>query len=536
MNPVFQREMRTQARSPQPWRLRLLATSLSLGVLALLLWNQPALFVGRGTEAFFAVNFGSAVILAIIGPMLTHDLLSRERREGTLGLLCSTPLTSREMVLGKASSALLQAVAVWLVMTPILMLPLLQGGVQLADVVLMIALQGGVTISGLASGLAASAWNRSAGWALLSGYALLLLVMIAILIPAGVVVAVVGGTPAVWYTLAAVAFTACALVAAGFYYLAAQESEHAWNRIQFLGEAGDEVLSHLGYVAPEPPGSAPGSTADPGRAVALPSDAEVERSIGLPRIDDATASMVETPRWATLLLHRHRLKMRARDPWRWLVERRREPGWMVPLALAAAYVWWLGIGLGRKSPTWPEWVLPGAMVLRMPHLLREERRNGMLEVLATCPTFPQLPGGVCRMVWWEFGPLLALHAVFALGSSWVMGVSRPMVGLVTATLAVVIGPCVGLWVARWSRNYFIGVLACLVGTVMLGWVVGWLLSILIHRWAVGDWRIFVWPIEGLAPSSLMLIVPPFVQIAVGIAAVRSVRRWVSGGGTGQRGV
>jgi ABC-type transport system involved in multi-copper enzyme maturation permease subunit len=164
MNPVFQREMRTQARSPQPWRLRLLATSLTLGGLALLLWLNPAMFVGQGTEVFFFVNFGAALILAIIGPLLTHDLLSRERREGTLGLLCSTPLTSREMVLGKVSSALLQAVAVWLVMTPILMLPLLQGGVQLADVVLMIALQGGITLSGLASG-----WLRVRGIVLPGG-------------------------------------------------------------------------------------------------------------------------------------------------------------------------------------------------------------------------------------------------------------------------------------------------------------------------------------------------------------------------------
>ncbi len=110
-----------------------------------------------------------------------------------------------------------------------------------------------------------------------------------------------------------------------------------------------------------------------------------------------------------------------------------------------------------------------------------------------------------------------------------------MVGLVTATLAVVIGPWVGLWVARWARNYFIGVLACLVGTVVLGWLVVWLLSVLTHRWALGEWRILVWPIDGAAVSIFLLVVPPIVQVVVGIAAVRAVRRWVSGGGTGQRG-
>ncbi len=538
MNPVFQREMRTQARSPQPWRLRLLATSLTLGGLALLLWLNPAMFVGQGTEAFFAVNFGAALILAIIGPLLTHDLLSRERREGTLGLLCSTPLTSREMVLGKVSSALLQAVAVWLVMTPILMLPLLQGGVQLADVVLMIALQGGITLSGLASGLAASAWNRSAGWALLSGYALLLLVMIAILIPVGVVVAVVSTTAPTppWYLLSAVAFFGCLLVSVGFYYLAAQESEHAWNRIQFLGETADEVMTTLGVVAPEPTPPPSQSAQAQLRAVALPSDAEVERPAQPEPDVDSVGVKVEAQPWGMKLLRRHRLKLRSRDPWRWLMERRRDPLWLVPFLLVGSYVWWLGFGVRREPPAWPEWVLPGLMALRLPSLLREERRSGMLEVLATCPCYHELPGAVCRMIWWEFGPLLAIHAVFSLGTSWVMGASKPVGGLVTASVAVVIGPWVGLWVARWARNYFIGFLACLFATMMLGWIVVWLLSVLTHRWALGDWRILVWPIEGSAGSSLMLLVPPIVQIAVGIAAVRAVRRWVSGGGTGQRGV
>jgi ABC-type transport system involved in multi-copper enzyme maturation permease subunit len=488
------------------------------------------MFVGKGTEVFFAVNFGAALILAIIGPLLTHDLLSRERREGTLGLLCSTPLTSREMVLGKASSAFLQAVAIWLVMTPILMLPFLQGGVQLADVVLMIALQGGVTISGLASGLAASAWNRSGGWALFSGYALLLLVLIAILLPVGMVVAVISRTAPTppWFLLSAVAFFGCLLVSVGFYYLAAQESEHAWNRIQFLGETGDEVLTTLGVVAPEP-------TSAPSRAVALPSDAEVERPVQPDQDVDSAGVKVEAVPWGLKLTSRQRLRMRSRDPWRWLLERRRDPLWLVPFLLAGAYTWWLGLGVRREPPVWPEWVLPGLMALRLPRLLRDERRSGMLEVLATCPSYHELPGAVCRMIWWEFGPLLAIHALFALGTSWVTGAAKPVSGLVTASLAVVIGPWVGLWVVRWARNYFIGVLACLVGTVMLGWIVVWLLSVLTHRWALGDWRILVWPIEGAAGSSLMLLIPPFVQVVVGAAAVHAVRRWVSGGGPGQRG-
>jgi hypothetical protein len=109
MNPVFQREMRAQSRGPKPWRLRMFVAGAAILGLATLGLKAPAMFVGSGKEAVFVMNFGAMALLGIVSPMLTHDLLSRERREGTLGLLCSTPLTSREMVVGKVTAACTQA-------------------------------------------------------------------------------------------------------------------------------------------------------------------------------------------------------------------------------------------------------------------------------------------------------------------------------------------------------------------------------------------------------------------------------------------
>jgi hypothetical protein len=85
MNPVFQREMRAQSRGPKPWRLRMFVAGAAILGLATLGLKQPEMFVGSGKGAFLAMNFGAIALLGIISPMLTHDLLSRERREGDAG-------------------------------------------------------------------------------------------------------------------------------------------------------------------------------------------------------------------------------------------------------------------------------------------------------------------------------------------------------------------------------------------------------------------------------------------------------------------
>ncbi len=73
MNPVFQREMRAQARTPRPWRLRLWVALAAMAGLAWLGWRSPEMFVGSGQPAFLTLNLGAVGVLAVIGPLLTHD-------------------------------------------------------------------------------------------------------------------------------------------------------------------------------------------------------------------------------------------------------------------------------------------------------------------------------------------------------------------------------------------------------------------------------------------------------------------------------
>lgn len=526
MNPVFQREMRAQSRGPKPWRLRMFVAGAAILGLATLGLKQPGMFVGSGKDAFLAMNFGAIALLGIICPMLTHDLLSRERREGTLGLLCSTPLTSREMVVGKVTAACTQALGAWLAMGPLLMLPMLQGGVNHAEIVMMFALQGGVTVSGLGAGLASSAWNRQAGWALFSAYALLAMVLATVMIPVGVVLAATSGLASIpsIYTLTGVVVFCTALVALGFYYLAAQEAEHTWTRIQFLGEVGDEALVELGVatapsvpavsVQPSPSQSEPGS---------LPGDGTTDRVGGTaptvrPSPDPMDQGLIH--RWQA----RRSAQRRERDPWLWLVSRRTDWGWQVAWFVLGAYLWWLGSAFGQRVPVWPVWAILGLLMFRLPSLLQEERRSGLLEVLATTPGLGQLPGAICRRIWFDFGIFLGAHLLVSVAvrmyGGWEGSPMPVLVGMVSLWAA----PWVGLWVVGWTQNYFIGVLLAGLGIQGIGWFSGLAVDLVVNRWLHGNWteRSDHGEILGLVTQGL-------VQIGIGMMARRSVQARFAGG-------
>ena len=157
--PVIERELRAAARQPFTYYLRL------LGVAALLL--EGVLF---GLRSGFAANLGSALFgslhsalflaIWILVPLLTADCLSRERREGTLGLLFLTPLRAGGIVVAKGLAQGLRAVTLWLAVLPVLTIPFLLGGVSWYQAVLSVLLNFSAMCWALSAGLLASAWNR----------------------------------------------------------------------------------------------------------------------------------------------------------------------------------------------------------------------------------------------------------------------------------------------------------------------------------------------------------------------------------------
>lgn len=526
MNPVFQREMRAQSRGPKPWRLRMFVAGAAIVGLATLVLKNPAMFIGSGKEAFLVMNFGAIALLGLVSPMLTHDLLSQERREGTLGLLCSTPLTSREMVVGKVTAACTQALGAWLAMGPLLMLPMLQGGVTHAEIALMFVLQGGVTVSGLGAGLASSAWNRQAGWALFSAYALLAMVLATVMIPVGVVMASTSGlgTTSAMYTLSGVVVFCTLLVGVGFYFLAAQEAEHAWTRIQFLGEAGDEALVELGVatapgataatVPPKPVGFEPERL--PGDGTANPGGFAAARETRPP--DPMDAGLIY--RWQA----RRAAQSRERDPWLWLVSRRTDWGWQVAWFVLGAYLWWLGSAFGQRVPVWPVWVILGLVMFRVPSILREERRNGLLEVLATTPGLGHLPGAVCRRIWFDFGTFLGTHLLVTLAVRVSGGWEGSPLPVLAGMVSLWAAPWVGLWVVGQTQNYFLGVLLAGLGIQGIAWFSGLATSLCLNRWIHGNW--YHRSDEG---DITAIVVQGLVQVGIGLSARGVVKARFAGG-------
>lgn len=127
---VAERELRAAARNKATYRNRWLVAAAFYG---LLLWFGWAfdVFDNRNAlpRAFHAFSICIFVYCLFIGATVTADCLSREKRDGTLGLLFLTNLNSIEILLGKLCANGLAAIYSLLAIFPVLALPLLIGGI-----------------------------------------------------------------------------------------------------------------------------------------------------------------------------------------------------------------------------------------------------------------------------------------------------------------------------------------------------------------------------------------------------------------------
>ena len=101
---------------------------------------------------FFAIS---------VGVVATSDSVSEEKREGTLGLLFLTDLKGYDVILGKLAAHSMTAFYALVAVTPILGIPLLMGGVTLAQFAkLILALITAIVVS-LAAGIFVSTHSRN---------------------------------------------------------------------------------------------------------------------------------------------------------------------------------------------------------------------------------------------------------------------------------------------------------------------------------------------------------------------------------------
>src|SRR5688572_16252193 len=117
--------------------------------------------VQSGAYLVTLIHVPLAVMLLTLASVTTADAISRERREGTLGLLFLTPLTVRQIVMGKFASRLVRLLYLWLLFVPLLMLPMLTGGLALDEFFLSVSILFCLLVTSVAAGMIASAVSIS---------------------------------------------------------------------------------------------------------------------------------------------------------------------------------------------------------------------------------------------------------------------------------------------------------------------------------------------------------------------------------------
>jgi ABC-type transport system involved in multi-copper enzyme maturation permease subunit len=189
--PVIVRELIAESRRPANYWLRLLGPAALLVFFLPIVLSDAHLALGQGGYLFG--NWNGILFLAIwmVAPLLTADCISRERREGTLGLLFLTPLKPGSIVGAKSLVHALRALAVLLSAIPVLTIPLLIGGVSGADILRAVLLDAGALLLALMAGLRASSlsreWSRAMALAicLSFGFALIYIQLHSLLLVGG---------------------------------------------------------------------------------------------------------------------------------------------------------------------------------------------------------------------------------------------------------------------------------------------------------------------------------------------------------------
>ena len=132
--PIVGRELLEASRRRGTYWIRLASAAAGLvigGWVMLMMQRQPPAELGMAL--FIAISVAAYIYCLFIGVFRTADCLSEEKREGTLGLLFLTDLKGYDIVFGKLAATSLNAFYGILALFPVMAIPLLVGGVSIAE-------------------------------------------------------------------------------------------------------------------------------------------------------------------------------------------------------------------------------------------------------------------------------------------------------------------------------------------------------------------------------------------------------------------
>jgi len=162
--PIIHRELLIESRRAALYTLRLLAGSALTAWLALNWLVASGSAAAVGTVVFQELSNAIYIAIWLGAPFLTADCLSREKRDGTLGLLFLTQLTALEVVVGKSLVHGVRALSFLFATAPIIAVPYLMGGVSIHSILSVLASCLGALALALGAGLLASASARQRRW------------------------------------------------------------------------------------------------------------------------------------------------------------------------------------------------------------------------------------------------------------------------------------------------------------------------------------------------------------------------------------
>jgi len=503
MLPALQRELRVHARRPATGWLRLgcgfsMAVGLAVAMtVQVTTWTPvgPVTQGLQGAQIFQSLAQLLAAVILLVGPLVTADCLSEERREGTLPLLWLTPLTARGVVLAKLSAGSLQLVTLVLASAPVLTVPILMGGVSPAQLLATGSVLVILMLLGVGCGVWASAGSLRFQRALVLAYAVefmgLWLLVESVMI--GWPNALGSQMPSEpWLARFAMVFaeltTPDSAMRGGIVRGGVGAAVLAnWVPVQFavailLG------LTLIGFA---------GMIVFTGRRL---QGFIHERPLTLGELAQRRRWM--EPRFFPGMFRRLRLRLLARNPLRWL--QRRTPAQAVArwLWLGAIAVLWIStmagydwVGDGSFDAVWIPFALLGiGLLVTATGALREESRNGVLELLLVTGL---RENQILRSVLWgaidTFGLAIVLHGTVAtyLGSVSNSG-SPNSHGFVWILLgALLLAPMIALGFSLRGYPFLLTVAA----TGGLSLLVPWLLSeggirVLSGAWPpLNDWKV-----------------------------------------------
>jgi ABC-type transport system involved in cytochrome c biogenesis permease component len=154
--PLVTRELRVQSRNRATYSARTGWGVAAVAVLVFFTWSFPNQSA-NGKYLLSAVHLCLAAMIFILAPIGAADSISREKREGTLGLLFLTHLTPKQLVLGKLASHFIRLFYFAFMIVPFLVIPVMMGGVDSQDFLLSFVTLLSLAAIGLSAGLIASA-------------------------------------------------------------------------------------------------------------------------------------------------------------------------------------------------------------------------------------------------------------------------------------------------------------------------------------------------------------------------------------------